>query len=236
MGVLDTLQAATPVRRTVVMCVDGALQAEWDAANEALDDAARSDIDDGSLALPKTKRAVDHLDDLRDRVAASKVSFLFERVDWTERLAEMAKHPPREGVLLDRMNGYNVETFTRWQIAASCVSATGVDGDTSGIPAETWVTLLGASAEGDKPKVAGTMNSKQIERLTTAARHVNEGENSVPPSARSLLESQDSGASLAQPSPGTSPQDGSEAGSPRGSRKSSTTKKARTSQGSHAAS
>lgn len=228
MGVLDTLEAATPIRRAVTMCVDGALQAEWDAANEALDVAARSDASSGSLALPAVTAAVNHLDDLRDRVQASEVTFLFERMPWTDKIALKAAHPPRDGNLPDAFNGYNVESYTRALIRASVVSVTGAGGDTvKKVPAKTWDSLLGSEARVGHKIQPGTLNTKQVDRLVRAAMQVNDGENAVPPSARSLLESQDSGASLAQPSPGTSPPSGSEAGSPPGSPKSSATKTAR---------
>jgi hypothetical protein len=43
-SVLDTIRAATPTRKAVTMCLDGALQAEWDSALAALDEAGEQDI------------------------------------------------------------------------------------------------------------------------------------------------------------------------------------------------
>jgi hypothetical protein len=91
-----------------------------------------------------------------------------------------------------------------------------------------WVTLLG---EGDK---RGSLNLNQVNKLIGGADYVMNGETAVPPSARSLLKSQDFGASLAQPDPGTSPPSDSAAGSRPTSPKSSTKKKARTPEGSGA--
>jgi hypothetical protein len=222
-GVLETLLAATPSRTAVTMCVDGALQAEWDRTREELEDAGRADADSGSLALPATTAVVARLDEIRARVVASQVTFLLETVGWTEEIALKAKHPPRENHFLDQVRGFNVDAFHRALIIGSCLSVTGVDGDiATEIPDEVWDRLLGTADR------KGSLNVGQVSRLIAAAQRVNEQESAVPPSARSLLDSQDFGASLAQPSPGTSHRGGSKAGSPPGSPKSSATKKGRT--------
>jgi hypothetical protein len=226
-SVLDTLRAASPARRSEKMCVNGALQAEWDKTLAEFDDI---DPDtSGSLAQPAVTEIVDRLDTLREQVAASEVTFTFEKMPWQERLALQADHPPRDGNVADRIRGFNAETYFPALIAGSCVSVTGVDGDeVTDVPADVWESLLGAPADDDKPAVAGSLNSGQVDRLVALANQVNSGQNAVPPSARSLLVSQDSGASLAQPSPGTSPLDASADGNPLGSASTSTTKKAPT--------
>jgi hypothetical protein len=229
---LDALRAATPTRKAVTMCLDGALQAEWDAAVEAIDEAAKKDAEGGSLAgaMPATEAAFKHLDSLADKVSASEVTFLFaaERLSWGEYLRLQADHKPREGNVLDRIRGFNVETFYPALIRATCVSVSTADGEPEEVPADVWDTLLG---DGDKP---GSLNLKQVNNLVAGAEFVMNGETAVPPSARSLLKSRDFGASLAQPSPGESPRSGSADGSPRTSRKSSTKKTAPTPGGSAA--
>lgn len=233
MSVLDTLRGATAARKSVTMCVDGALQAEWDSLKDQLDDAAREDTQNGSLALPKTTAIVNQMDELREKVAASEVTFLFEKMDWSERLALQAAHPPRDNNLPDRIRGFNNATFYPALIKASCVSVAGADGDVAtDVPDEVWDALLGTPATDDKPAVPGSLNLGQVNTLSAAANHVNDGETTVPPSARFLLGNQDSEASLAQPSPGTPPPSGSEDGNPSGSPTTSTTKKARKPAGS----
>lgn len=227
MSVLDTLRAARPARPHVEMCVDGALQAEWEATLEELDKA--DEDGSGSLAQPAVTAVIERLDSLRDRVAASKVTFYFEKMEWTDRLALQAAHPPREGNLVDRMRGVNAETYYPLYIRGSVCSVVGADGkEVTEIPEDVWVSLLGTPATDDQPAVSGSLNTGQVNTLIGKADEANNGQTSVPPSARSLLESQDFGASLAQPSPGTSPPDGSEDGNPPGSPKSSATKTART--------
>jgi hypothetical protein len=202
------------------MILDGALYAEWDAL---LDDYANveNNPDQGSMEKPKHLEIAERMEAIREQVAASEVIFIFERVPWSKRLALQAEHPPREGNMADRFRGFNIETFYPALIRASCVAVKGADGDEAEVPEDLWDALLGS---GDS---AGSLNFKQVNQLSDAANFVNEGENRVPPSARSLLGNQDSGASLEQPSPGTSPRSDGEAGSPRGSTSTSTTKKAR---------
>lgn len=235
MNVLDTLAKASPNQRTVTMCVDGALQARWDALNADLDAAAEKDsaADTGSLAMPNLTRIVNDMETIRDQVKASEVTFTFQKMPWTERLQLQADHPPRPGQVIDQLRGFNVLTFYPRLIAKSCVSVTGVDGDTAtDIPQTVWDGLLGTPAEPVDPAAdglpvvpatAGSLNLGQIDRLIAAAEQVNNGATQVPPSARSLLASQDSGTSLAQPGPGTSAPDGSKGGSRPGSPTSSTT-------------
>ena len=224
MSVLDTLRAATPRRHTVKMCMDGALQAEWDSLLDELDAAAESDGQSGSLARPATAEVAERLDAIRDQVLASEVAFTFshEALPWSKRIALQADHPPRDGNAFDRVRGFNVETYYPALIRATCVSVTGADGETvTDSPDDVWDSLLGSD---DTP---GSLNMAQVNKLASAAEVVVNGETAVPPSARSLLVSQDSGASLAQPGPGQeSAPSGSEDGSRRGSPKSSTTKKA----------
>lgn len=234
MSALDTIRAATGVSRTVTLILDGALQAEWDTALAAMDDAAENDT--GSLAMPALTAAVDHLDSLRDRVRASEVQFQFtsDGLEWTEYLQMQAAHPPRDDNPLDRIRGFNVETFYPALIRATCLTVASAASEPEPMPADAWDRLLGKDATDEEPATKGTLNVKQVNTLADAAFYVMNGESKVPPSARSLLTSQDSGTSLAQPSPGTPPPSDSEAGSRPTSPRSSTKKKARTKAGSDA--
>lgn len=226
MSVLDTLAAATPNRRSVKICVNGALQAEWDALVEQLPDV----VVETSLAAENVTAVAQELEAMRGRIAASEVTFEFEQLEWTKRIALQAAHAPRPGHFVDGLRGFNVDTYTPLIIRKSCVAVVGADGDrATEIPDPLWTSLFGDPGDPDdpeRPPVKGSLNAKQVNDLLAAAIDVNDGVTSVPPSARSLLQSQDSGASSAQPSPGTSPRSGSAAGSRRTSRKSSTAKKA----------
>lgn len=233
MSALDTINAATGVSRTVPLILDGALQAEWDQALAAMDAAA--DNDSGSLAVSALTATVDHLESLRGRVQASEVTFRFtaDALDWTKYLQMQAEHPAREDNPVDRIRGFNIETFYPALIRATCTTVSSAASEPEPMPAAAWDKLLGKPATVDGPAIKGTLNVKQVATLADAAFYVMNGESKVPPSARSLLESQDSGASLALPSPGqeTAPSDSMDGKRPT-SPSTSTKKKARTKAGS----
>lgn len=238
MGVLDTMNAASPSRKTVPMCLDGAVQAEVDAIEASFQAALDEDKKGhGSLAnpAPAFTAAVHRREELREQVARSQVTFVFERMPWTERVALQAEHPPRTGNIADLARGYNFETFLPALIRGSVVEVTDATGDTeTDIPDDTWDSLLGTpavaaakAADGQPARraSAGSLNHAQVSRLVDAATAVNEKSTTVPPSALSLLASQDSGESSAQPSPGTSARAGGKAGSRPAPRKSATGRK-----------
>ena len=148
-GVLDTLTAATPSRCTDTTCVDGALQAQWDNLLGQLEEAALEDKRTSLSDLPATTRVVEDMDAIRDRVKASEVTFVFERMEWTARVALQAEHPPRQKNMVDAIRGYNVATFLPALIKGSCVEVSNADGDTATeIPDETWDRLIGRPATG----------------------------------------------------------------------------------------
>jgi hypothetical protein len=126
-----------------------------------------------------------------------------------------SEHPPRDGNIADRNLGYNYETYTPALVRESCASVIGADKKiVTDIPDDVWESLL------------AVLNLEQVEVLNRAALQANDHATTVPPSARSLLDSQDSGTSSKSPGPGTSRRNGSKGGSPRSSRKSAATKRA----------
>jgi hypothetical protein len=217
MTVLDVMKAATPLVRRVTLCLDGTLQAEYDGLLGALTEAAFKDKTEQSLAADNVAKVVRQIERVRDKMLASEVSFSFKALPWFRRMELQSQHPPRDGNLVDRGSGYNVETYIPALIRECCTSVQGADKKVvTEIPDEHWDHLF--SPDG--------LNFKQVDDLFEAAQNANDSATSVPPSARSLLVSQDSGASSKQPGPGTSPPSVSKAGSPRARRSSSTTKKA----------
>jgi hypothetical protein len=208
------------------MCLDGALQAEWESVQEELSNV---DTTHESLAKTAVGEIADRMDQVRDRFLASAVTFTFaaDGLSWGEYLRLQAEHAPREGNTLDRIRGFNVETFYPALIRKTCVSVSAPDGEPEDVPDDVWDTLLG---DGDK---RGSLNLTQVNKLISGADYVMNGETAVPPSARSLLTSQDFGASLVQPSPGQAEApSGSEGGKRPTSPSTSTTKKARSKESS----
>lgn len=240
MGVLSTLAAATPLRRSVTMCLDGEVQAEVDAIEASFNAALDEDKRHGTAEdpAPAYNAAILRREAMVERIAASEVTFVVERLDWRERVALQAEHPPRPGHLADNARGYNFETFLPALIRASVVAVTDAAGDTeTDIPDTTWDALLGAPAVPAAPAteatdteparkarrarkaIPGSLNLSQVNTLVEAAMAVNEQGNSVPRSALSLLVSQDSGESSTSPSPGPAPAPSASTG---GNRRTST--------------
>ncbi|WP_232676672.1 hypothetical protein [Nocardioides sp. R-C-SC26] len=228
MSVLDTMNAATPPCETIKIALDAALQAEYDAAVAGLNAAVDHDARHASLGdqEPAMTAAVDHADEVRQRWEVSTVTFCFGKVDQPEYLALRAKHLPREGEAFDRVLGYNILTWPSALIRESCVKTIGYDGsELTEIPVATWDHLLGTVDGEGRTVKKGVLNSGTIDRLFGKAVRANEGTSQVPPSARSLLRTQDSGASSTPPSPGESHRSDSEGGSRSGSPTSSGTPK-----------
>lgn len=228
MSVLDTLAQASRLRRPCELIVDAALDAQWTQLRNQLEDAAAEDQARGSLAAENTRRVVDAMEAIRDKVDASRVTFVFEQLDWTRRLSLQAEHPPRKNNLLDQARGFNVESYTRAVIPECCVGVIepyddAEDPEPVPVPEATWNNLLGdPEDEATRP----TLNFAQVNQLYLTATAVNDEAPRVPTSARYLLESLGSVASSPSPRPGTSRRAGSADGSRRGSRKSTATKKA----------
>lgn len=238
MGVLNKIDSATPARRSLVMCLDGELQAEIDAIEHGFQANVDHDKVHGSMEdpAPTYNAAILRREELRQQIAASEVTFVFERMDPWARVALQAEHPPRPGNPADQARGYNYETYIPAIIRASFVSVTDADGDTETALDDTrWTRLLGRpgiearDADPDLglpamkavPAVKGALNAGQVDKLATAALTVNEQPPTAPFSGLSLLVTQDSEESSTPPSPGEPPRAGGQGGSRRTSPTSS---------------
>lgn len=116
-SIADILQLATPRETTVALCMDGALAAEADRIEAALDaapvyrpGASLADVDP-RLAL------VRELDDLRETMAASEVTFRFRALPHKEYSDLLAAHEPRDG----KDEAWNVDTLPADLIARCSV-------------------------------------------------------------------------------------------------------------------
>jgi hypothetical protein len=210
MGVLDTIARASAATKEVALCLDAELTAEHDRLQKAMQDALQSD----SMAMTGYTEAVQGLEACRDKMAASEVTFTFERIPWVRRSELREEHPARDDHPGDQSMGFNVETYVPALIRESCVSvidATGDKANAADIDDEAWDTLLGA------------LNYAQVDRLYSAAAWVNDGAPTVPISALGLLPTQDEDESSKRPEPGESPLDDSLAGNPATSPDTTTT-------------
>jgi hypothetical protein len=65
--------------------------------------------------------------------------------------------------MLDRIRGFNVETFYPALIRKTCVSVSAADGEPEKVPDDVWDVLLGDG------KKRGSLNLKQVNKLIGAA-------------------------------------------------------------------
>jgi hypothetical protein len=217
MSVLDTIKAATARRDRVKICLDAALVAEHQAAQDTYlaAQAAVLETTPGTTARDtaqaSARDAAKAMDKVRGRMAASEVTFTFERLPWTRRLGLQDEHPSKDSDL-----GFDRATFAPALIRECCVEVADTDSTAAGadITPEVWETLF------DKLNYAG------VDQLFGVALSVNDLGATVPTSALASLNSQDTGGSSKQPGPGESAQNGSKAGSPRRKRSTPTTSKA----------
>jgi hypothetical protein len=218
MSVLETIKAASAARSRVKICLDAGLAAEHQSLQDAYITESRkaleSKTDDKRRAVIRSY--AERMDDVSVRMAASEVTFTFERLPWTRRLALQDEHPADEDKPEQKALGFNRATFAPALIRECCVQVADSTSIAAGedITPEVWAALF------DK------LNYAEVDRLFGVALSVNDLGAQVPSSALALLNSQDIGGSLKPPEPGTSAQNGSKAGSRPRKRSTRTTTKA----------
>jgi hypothetical protein len=216
MSVLDTIRAASAARSQVKICLHQALVAEHQGLQDAYLAAQRKVLEttpgtpSRDATQAEAKAAAKAMDAVRERMAASEVTFTFERLPWTRRLGLQDEHPS-DGDL-----GFNRATFAPALIKECCIEVADGDSTATGadITDDVWEVLF------DKGNYA------LVDQLFGVALSVNDLGATVPTSALASLNSQDTGGSSKQPGPGVSAQNGSKGGSPRRKRSTPTTRKA----------
>lgn len=109
------LKEATPHRKTVKVCFDRNLIAEWDKASEELQEAKK-----GMLEPPKEMKK--RVDELAVKVAKATREFVFQSIGngpWRRLVAE---HPPTKEQRRDLSLDHDPETFLPAVMVATCVS------------------------------------------------------------------------------------------------------------------
>ena len=152
-------------------------------------------------------------------IPGGAIEFKLRAMGHVRQAVLIASHPPRADNVVDRVLGYNPETYYRATIRECCYAVASGD--------ET-VTLRGNDGkttvdDGWWNQLFDNLNAKQFDKLFTAAWLL-DGEDAVPSSALDSATSQPDGESLKQPDLGASPRSGSAAGNRSKSRRTSTTK------------
>lgn len=166
---MGSLKITRP-ERTVDLCTDAALYAEWEEAEAELTTPSRGVVDDRMIG-DKPEAAV-KVRDLEERMRDSTVKFrlrAMRRSEWADRVAA---NPPREGVADDKSRGYNTETFFDDVIIRSIVDVTQAGEKIDFDPESEWESL------------ADEMTDRQYSDFADAIFILNRGEASVPFSPR----------------------------------------------------
>lgn len=180
MDFAEKLKRAKLPERTVTLCLNGDLQAEFEQADAVLSGLVENPPDSLDTGTDAARERVEFItEQMRE---ASQV-FRFRALpppDWDALLAE---HPPRQGEdgepVKDDAVGVNTATFYDAVIRTCCVDPVPTD--------EQWRYLLGDNparaeelkAEG-KPVEKGVLSSRQFGQLADAAWRVNRSAVDVP--------------------------------------------------------
>jgi hypothetical protein len=131
----DTLALCRPYRRTVKICLDGALLAERDRLqDELLEAVQRDEFDDDSLATASP--VATKLQELEDQVRDAEVEFVFQTIGATAWRALLADHRPRPR---DKDLGYSFNADT---LPVAAVAASAVDPELTPAQAEALADTL----------------------------------------------------------------------------------------------
>lgn len=136
----DVLKKASPVERTVMVCVSGALAGEYEALKAQDEGAPRPSRRLGSTDVEYDARRA-RLVELEQEMSDATFPFVFRALSskaWSDLLN---KHPDPGGKKL-----FNSETFPAAAIAACCVSPEGMDDP---VKVEQFMESLSSSQEGD---------------------------------------------------------------------------------------
>lgn len=218
MTVLDKIKAASPARTQVKVVLNAALLATH---QELQDQWVKGTATDADAADDAQHDLAERMEAVTKQMAASEVTFIFERLEWTRRLMLPGEHPVRvetvDGVKVenpdDKEYGFNRYTFEPALIRESCVEirdATSVV-ERADLGDDVWEPLF------------QNLNAATVDQLFTGALSANDLGVRIPISAPALSKSQANGGSSKPRGPGVSPRAGSKAGSRRTTRKSSAT-------------
>ena len=191
-SIKEQIKAASRPEKSVPVCLNGALVAEFEAAEQQLQEALRRPKGDSLDGGGEARELAERIEQLRQRMRDGTAVFRLRamgRKAWRRFIAE---HPPRQdddGVVdqRDRAIGVNVDTFFPALIRTSTVEPAELDD-------EDWLELLGGVRkldDGTEEDVDGVLTSRQFDELANAAWDLNRDTVDVPfsPAASRILTS-----------------------------------------------
>lgn len=154
--------------KTVPLCLDAALQADWERAEDDLRRIQQQPAPDRLVGTGGVSAAAAKVRSLEEQMLAETVHFRMRALPRSEWAKFVAKHPPREGDETDRAQGINREAFFEDVIPASIVAVTRGDDPEEFDPEADWTAL------------ADEMTDRQYSDFANAVFVLNRGEVSVP--------------------------------------------------------
>jgi hypothetical protein len=179
-SIKEKIKKASRPERTVPVCLNGQLVAEFEAAERRLQEAIRRPAVDSLDAGGETRELAEQVEALREQMLDGVVEFRLRAMPRKRWRAFISEHPPREdddGVVdaRDRNIGVNVDTFYPALIRTSTVEPELDD--------EDWLELLGGERklpDGQVEEVEGVLTSRQFDELAGAAWDLNRDTVDVP--------------------------------------------------------
>lgn len=120
----EIVASAKPVRRTVTLCVAGDLLDEHERLEAQLVEAQHAATMGGKLnSQGEVRRLAEAVQRCEKAMKAAEHDFTFEKLPGDGWMKLRDEHPARPG----RQEGFNLDTFPKTAVAASCVSPEGMD-------------------------------------------------------------------------------------------------------------
>jgi len=186
-----SLVVKRPEKR-VEVCLDGSLQAEWEAAEAALAEERQLKLVDARLNSTVRAKA-EAVREIEEKARARSVTFLLRGMPRHVWDAFVAEHPEREGNELDKAYGYNTETIFDAVLAHKLPV---------GITAEVPPTIVSVTKQDGTPvefspaewqAFADELTNAQYGSFQVAVNEINRGRTNVPFSPAAYRETRPSG-------------------------------------------
>lgn len=180
--------------KRVEVCLDGSLQAEWEAAEAALTEARQRKLLDARM-VDSVQVLAEAVREIEDKARAESVTFLLRGMPRHAWDAFVAAHPERDEHELDKAYGYNTETIfdavlahkvpstVTAEIPSTIVSVTKQDGTPVEFTPAEWQAF------------ADELTNAQYGTFQVAVNEINRGRTNVPFSPAAYREIRASGKS-----------------------------------------
>jgi hypothetical protein len=162
-SIKNAIKAATLPTRSIPLCLNAELQAEYEESERQLDESIKKAPD--SLAGNGAGAIADRMNALREQMMADTWDFRVKAVPRRRFTALMAEHPPTEGNADEKSQGYSDTLFDA--LIRECTVEPKLDAD-------DWAELLGDDSHD------GKLSNAQFTLLSNAAWLVNRRDIDVP--------------------------------------------------------